>query len=209
MGPLLALVQVLVTIVKHVASQGEPTWVVALPQYDEGLGTNELVNISDDDDIPVYGCLRAVQLGEDLLVHSIALEVLPRPGRVRSLGVEALGDNQLVVDDLVAVGGKAVHVLLDDQGLVPVGEGLLGLDYDEVVDVVVGGVEADLEPVQLGVDHDEVVDLAALGPLEGRPPMLAAELALDRRVRRVDLQVELQHPALGGPVRPTGVQQPE
>ena len=48
------------------------------------------------------------------------------------------------------------------QGFGFAGEGCWGLDYDEVVDLVGEGVQADFEPVQFGGHEDEVVHFPLL-----------------------------------------------
>lgn len=79
---------------------------------------------------------------------------------------------KLMVYDLVTVGGKLIQIGLDDQGLIVIGEGLLGFDDDKVIDVGVCGVESNFQPIQFGVDHNQIVDFSLIGLSEGNPPVL-------------------------------------
>lgn len=84
--------------------------------------------------------------------------------------MEIVGVLKLMVNDLVVIGGKGVPVFLDVERLVKTCKGSGALDNDKVVDKVVGGIEANFQPVELGVDGEKVVDLplgAASAVLQG------------------------------------------
>lgn len=103
----------------------------------------------------MFDGLWALEKGDHLVEHGVALEIFVVPGYC---GVEIGFEH--VVDDLRVEGGEAVPVLLQVQRLLEPGEGLGGLDDDEIVDLFAERIEADLEPVELIVDEEEVVDLA-------------------------------------------------
>ena len=71
-------------------------------------------------------------------------------GPYRSPGVE------LVEQDLVGIGSEAIHVLLNDQGL-PVSGGLRRPHTDEVVHVVIGRLQSELQQVQISSYFEQVV----------------------------------------------------
>lgn len=58
------------------------------------------------------------------------------------------------VDDLMVEAGEAGPVVSQVQGFGVAGESRGGLDYDEEVDLVGEGVQADFEPVQFGGHED-------------------------------------------------------
>lgn len=167
-------VQELERVVVEARGQRQAAREVARPQQEERLGARDLVDVGHEDDVAVDGGGAAGQLGEDLVVHGVALQILIVPG---PLGVEVGREVELVVDHLVVEAAEALPAGEHRQRLVVALERLGRLDNDKVVDVVVEGLEADLHPVQLRVDHEEVVDLALARLRLGREDGVAVGVA--------------------------------
>lgn len=181
MSPLGAAMKKLKAVIVKVASESETAGEFAGSQDDECFGSNNLVHVGDDHDVPLRWGPGASKAREDLCEEGVSLQSLIVPCYDRMKVLRIL---QLVVDDLVKVRGQLIPVLLDVQRLLQSGEGPGGLDNDEVVDKVIGGVEADLKPVQLGVDGEEIEDLAlgkaaamlqGMCSVEDSPSVLLAE----------------------------------
>lgn len=198
MRPLRPRVQELERVVVEARGQRQAAREVARPQQEQRLGARDLVDVGHEDDIAIDGGGAAGQLGEDLVVHCVALQILIVPG---PLGVEGRGKGELVVDHLVVEAAEALPAGQDRQRLVVALERLGRLDNDKVVDVVVERLEADLHPVQLRVDHEEVVDLAlarlrlrredgvAVGVAKG--PRLGGGVVVARAGREVEVRGQL------------------
>eukprot|EP00961_Rhodomonas_salina_P129774 1747587-Rhodomonas_salina.1 len=96
-------------------------------------------------------------VGDPVTLDSLALPVRAVVARVQAPDVSIRRQRGHDVQDLVSIAGEAGCVELIVEGLGVVGEGLVGLDEDELVDDRVELVQPDLEHVQL-VEEDERIE---------------------------------------------------
>lgn len=180
-GPFGPGVEELERVVVEARGQRQTGWEAACAQQEERLGARDLVDVGHQYHVAEDGRRPAGQLREDLVVAGVALQVFIVPG---PLGAERLGKGQLVVDHLVVEALEAIPVVEHNERLVASLERPGRLDNDEVVDVLVHGLEPNLQPVQLRVDHDEVVDLALARRRLRRKDVVAVSLAKGPRLAR-------------------------
>jgi len=148
--PLGAAVPPLEGVVVEFRAEGQSQWELAQPQESERARARNLVHVAYDQHIVPVGFLRGSdQVGEDVGEQGVAEEVLVVPD---ARALDWIRDD--AVDDLVVEGSELGPVLPQVQGFGFAGEGCWGLDYDEVVDLVGEGVQADFEPVQFGGHED-------------------------------------------------------
>lgn len=187
--PLRPCMQELERVVVKLGRERQAPRVVAGPQDEQGFWPRDLVNVGHYDDVALDRRLVPRQPSHGLLKHGVALQILIVP---RALGVKRRLKRQLMINHLVVVPTKLVPVVRYDKGLLAALKRLGRLHDEEVVNVVVEGVQSNLKKVEFRVDHHEIVHLAlAASPPRGKYRVAVGSAKVARRWGSIVLGVPL------------------